>query len=212
MIFREKNDHNAEVCGMQWVWDDKFLVTSSADSIVNVYSTSQASTETTAPLFSLTQHLSTVKAIAQVPFMGSNVIATGGGTNDHCVRFWDLCNGSLITSHDTGNQISGINFDRYYREMTTSHGQPKSVISTWKYISGAADDSQFIAVNHLEQTSRVLSMVQSPCGEYTLAGMEDESIAIYDTYKKDEAYMRKMSPIRRKRAEMMFSGVRQRIR
>lgn len=216
ILSSEQNHHGAEICGLQWIFNDQYLVSGSADSIVNVYDAQQVCRETEVPLFQLNQHLATVKAIAEAPpFVGGNkVLATGGGTNDHCVKFWDLCeDGNLILSYDTGNQVSGINFDPYYREMTTSHGQPKSVVSTWKFNPMASEDqNKFNAVNHIEQTSRVLSMTKSPCGEFVMVGLENSSIIVYDIYKKDETYYKMLSPIRRNREQLKFAGVRQRIR
>ena len=201
---------------MQWVFNDQYLVSGSADSLVNVYDAQQVCRETEAPLFQLTQHLATVKAISEAPpFVGGNkVLATGGGSNDHSVKFWDLCdNGELIMSYDTGNQISGLNFDPYYREMTTSHAQPKSVVSTWKFNPMATEDqSKFMAVNHIEHSTRILSMTKSPCGEFAMIGLGDSSVVVYDIYKKDESYYKMLSPIRRNREQLKFAGVRQRIR
>lgn len=36
-IFSEIQHHEAEVCGLSWVCNDQYLVSGSADSIVNVY-------------------------------------------------------------------------------------------------------------------------------------------------------------------------------
>uniref|UniRef100_A0AC34Q9C7 Uncharacterized protein n=1 Tax=Panagrolaimus sp. JU765 TaxID=591449 RepID=A0AC34Q9C7_9BILA len=114
--------------------------------------------------------------------MGEKVVATGGGFEDNSVKFWDLSTGELLLNHDTGSQVTDINFDGYYREMTTCHAVPQSMITTWKYSKKGMQDPEFTAVNKLEQTSRVLYMSQSPCGAYIIIKTEEDcgNLLVFD--------------------------------
>lgn len=45
-----------------------------------------------------------VKALAWCPFQ-SNLLATGGGTADRCIKFWNTHTGANLSSIDTGSQV-----------------------------------------------------------------------------------------------------------
>jgi WD40 repeat protein len=52
----------------------------------------------------LTAHAAAVKALAWCPFQ-SNLLASGGGTADRCIRFWNTHTGALLNSIDTHSQV-----------------------------------------------------------------------------------------------------------
>lgn len=56
------------------------------------------------PVLKLTEHTAAVKAIAWSPHQ-SGLLASGGGTADRCIRFWNTSNGNQINSIDTGSQV-----------------------------------------------------------------------------------------------------------
>ena len=45
-----------------------------------------------------------VKAVAWCPFQ-SNLVATGGGTADRCIKFWNTHTGACLSTIDTGSQV-----------------------------------------------------------------------------------------------------------
>jgi hypothetical protein len=51
----------------------------------------------------LTAHTAAVKALAWCPFQ-SNLLASGGGTADRCIKFWNAHTGALVNSIDTHSQ------------------------------------------------------------------------------------------------------------
>ena len=57
------------------------------------------------PVLKLTEHTAAVKAIAWSPHQ-SGLLASGGGTADRCIRFWNTTNGNQLNSIDTGSQVS----------------------------------------------------------------------------------------------------------
>ena len=50
-------------------------------------------------------HMAAVKALAWCPFQ-SNVLASGGGGGDRCIKFWNTHTGACLNSVDTGSQVS----------------------------------------------------------------------------------------------------------
>lgn len=59
------------------------------------------------PILKLTEHTAAVKAITWSPHQ-SGLLASGGGTADRCIRFWNTTSGNQINSVDTGSQVSII--------------------------------------------------------------------------------------------------------
>jgi len=53
----------------------------------------------------MTAHCAAVKALAWCPFQ-SNLLASGGGTADRCIKFWNTSTGALLNSIDTHSQVS----------------------------------------------------------------------------------------------------------
>ncbi len=55
----------------------------------------------------MTAHAAAVKALAWCPFQ-SNLLASGGGTADRCIKFWNTHTGALLNSIDTGSQVQHL--------------------------------------------------------------------------------------------------------
>lgn len=56
------------------------------------------------PLWKFHEHTAAVKALAWDPHV-SGVLATGGGTADKHIRFWNVQTGSMLHELDTGSQV-----------------------------------------------------------------------------------------------------------
>lgn len=50
-------------------------------------------------------HLAMFRYVPFLGMAGSNMVATGGGTNDYTVRVWNLSTGSTHTTLDTFSQV-----------------------------------------------------------------------------------------------------------
>ena len=55
-------------------------------------------------LHRLTAHQAAVKALAWCPFQ-TNLLASGGGTADRCIRFWNTVTGAHLNAVDTQSQV-----------------------------------------------------------------------------------------------------------
>jgi cell division cycle 20-like protein 1 (cofactor of APC complex) len=60
--------------------------------------------ESTKPQFQFRTHQAAVKAIDWNPHQ-AGVLASGGGTADRHIRFWNTMTGTSIGAHDTGSQV-----------------------------------------------------------------------------------------------------------
>ncbi len=104
--------HSEEICGLKW--SNTLLASGGNDDQVNIWdlrrfraqpsgSSSSTINPTSLPLFTL-RHSSAVKAIAWCPFQ-SNLLATGGGSSDRAIHFWNTYTGVCMHSVNTHSQV-----------------------------------------------------------------------------------------------------------
>lgn len=136
-------------------------------------------------MYSFNDHTAAVKAIAYVPFLGlgGSMVATGGGTNDHTVRIWNLTSGTCHMTVDTLSQVSGILFNKNYKEMITGHGNPNSGVRVWRH------NPIRCTFEHLADLKshggRVLGLCHNPDNSYVMSVGEDEAMRIWCCWKVD---------------------------
>ena len=63
------------------------------------------------PAHTLNQHQSAVKAMAWCPWQ-PDVLATGGGTSDRTIKFWNAATGNCVNTVEAGSQVLS-NVDRH---------------------------------------------------------------------------------------------------
>ena len=82
-----------------------FFSTGSNDNLVQLWDQRQPHT----PVHTLTAHLGTVKAVSWCPWQ-PKTLATGGGTSDRTIKFWNTASGNMLQSVDTGSQVKCSSF------------------------------------------------------------------------------------------------------
>ncbi|KAL5966482.1 hypothetical protein TSMEX_005857 [Taenia solium] len=171
-----------EVCGLQWSPDDRFLASGGNDNLVCIYSASEAfKLSGGRPDHVFNEHMAAVKAIAWCPWKPT-LLATGGGTRDHHLRFWNVYSGACVRTVDVETQVSGIIWNGEFRELITGHGSGSLCI--WKY-------PHIQKVKELtEHQDRILSIVASPDKEMVASCSGDETIRIWHCFKVDKAKKR----------------------
>ena len=100
--------HEKEVCGLSWSTAGRCLASGGNDNTVRLWDAatlSSASSHPPQPLHALREHNAAVKALAWCPFQ-SNLLATGAGSTDRCIRFWNIHTGACINSIQTHAQVS----------------------------------------------------------------------------------------------------------
>jgi cell division cycle protein 20 (cofactor of APC complex) len=109
--------HTQEVCGLAWSPDGSYLASGANDNTLCIWdaATSQQS-QNAQPKHVLTDHQAAVKALAWSPHE-RNLLASGGGTADRCIKFWNAASGALINSVDTGSQVCALQWSPFEKEL-----------------------------------------------------------------------------------------------
>ncbi|GAA5988052.1 hypothetical protein JCM10908_002044 [Rhodotorula pacifica] len=169
--------HRQEVCGLKWS-DDNQLASGGNDNKLFVF---DKMSET--PLHRFTDHVAAVKAIAWNPHQ-HGVLASGGGTADQKLRFWNTLTGNLLQEVDTGSQVCNMLFSKNSNELVTTHGfsagQAQNQVVIWRYPS-----MQQVA-QLAGHTFRVLYLACSPDGQTIVTGAGDETLRFWNAFPKSK--------------------------
>jgi len=166
-------NHSGEVCGLKWSRDGTQLASGGNDNILNVWELgSNGQTDNNRPLFTMEDHQAAVKAIAWCPWQ-SHLLATGGGTADRTIKFWNTQTGLLLDSIDTESQVCSLLWSTQRKEVISSHGFSKNQVTVWKYPTMSK------VVEFSGHTSRVLHLAQSPDGSCVMSASADESLKFW---------------------------------
>lgn len=165
--------HTQEVCGLKWSPDGTQLASGSNDNLLNIWDVNQA-----APKFSLDHHTAAVKALAWCPWQPS-LLASGGGTADRSIRFWNTQTGACLNSIDTKSQVCSIQWSVNQKELVSSHGFSQNQLIVWKYPTMAK------VAELTGHTSRVLHMALSPDGETIASAAGDETLRFWKIFANE---------------------------
>ena len=125
--------HRQEVCGLRWSFDDVQLASGGNDNKLYIWSLAQHGH---GPVQRFTDHTAAVKAIAWSPHQ-NGLLASGGGTADRCIRFWNTLTGAAVSAVDTGSQVCNLMWSRTVNEIVSTHGYSLNQIILWRYPSMA---------------------------------------------------------------------------
>lgn len=106
--------HRGEVCGLRH--DACGLASGSNDNQALIWDLNTGKAR-----FSLVGHKAAVKALAWCPWQ-RNLLATGGGTADKTMRFWNIESGKLINTVHTDSQVCSLIWNKNDKEILSSHG------------------------------------------------------------------------------------------
>ena len=120
--------HTSEVCGLEWRSDGAQLATGGNDNLVSIWDARSLG----APRFQKTNHKAAVKALSWCPWQ-LNLLATGGGSYDRNIHFWNTTTGARTNSIDTGSQVTSLRWSNHYREIVSTSGFPDNSLSIWSY-------------------------------------------------------------------------------
>lgn len=199
--FKRCTGHRQEVCGLKWSGDggpsSANLASGGNDNKVCIWdlrgSRRGASTSAAAiageegpgdaPLWKFHEHTAAVKALAWDPHV-SGVLATGGGTQDKHIRFWNVINGSMLSELDTGSQVCNLIWSLTSHELVSTHGfsstTAQNQICIWKY------PTLNMVASLTGHTNRVLYLAMSPDGETIVTGAGDETLRFWNAFPKKE--------------------------
>jgi cell division cycle 20-like protein 1 (cofactor of APC complex) len=129
------------------------------------------------PRHRFAQHSAAVKALAWCPHK-SGLLASGGGTADKCIRFWNAATGLQLGAVDTGSQVCQLAWSPTGLELLSAHGYSTNTLIVWRYPSMSR---MATLTGH---TTRVLYMTVAPDGESVCTGAGDETIRFWRIFGK----------------------------
>uniref|UniRef100_A0A1D1XUV6 Anaphase-promoting complex subunit cdc20 n=1 Tax=Anthurium amnicola TaxID=1678845 RepID=A0A1D1XUV6_9ARAE len=175
--------HQQEVCGLKWSSSGQKLASGGNDSLLHIWDLSMASSHGAHNqnqwLHRFEDHVAAVKALAWCPFQ-SNLLASGGGSSDRCIKFWNTHTGACLNSVDTGSQVCSLLWSKNERELLSSHGFTQNQLTLWKY------PSMVKMAELMGHTSRVLFMAQSPDGCTVASAAGDETLRFWNVFGTPE--------------------------
>ncbi|KAL4960591.1 WD40-repeat-containing domain protein [Aspergillus stella-maris] len=169
---RRLSGHKQEVCGLRWNTEDGQLASGGNDNKLLVW---DKLNET--PLYRFSDHTAAVKAITWSPHQ-HHLLASGGGTADRTIKFWNTATGSLIKEVDTGSQVCNLAWSKNSDEIISTHGYSQNQIVIWKY----PRMEQIVSLTG--HTFRVLYLAMSPDGQTVVTGAGDETLRFWRIFNK----------------------------
>ncbi|PSS08503.1 hypothetical protein M430DRAFT_128537 [Amorphotheca resinae ATCC 22711] len=165
--------HTSEVCGLEWRADGAQLATGGNDNLVSIWDARSLAV----PKFTKTNHKAAVKALSWCPWQ-PNLLATGGGSYDRHIHFWNSTTGARVNSIDTGSQVTSLRWSPHYKEIVSTSGFPDNSLSIWSYPT---------LVRNVEipaHETRVLHSCLSPDGQMLATAAADESLKFWKIFEK----------------------------
>ena len=127
------------------------------------------------PVMKSSNHQAAVKALAWSPHQ-HNLLTSGGGTADKCIRFWNTQDYQQINCVDTGSQVCNLVFSKTVNELVSTHGYSLNQINIWKL------PSMTKLATLTGHTFRVLYLSLSPDGQNIVTGAGDESLRFWSVF------------------------------
>jgi len=162
--------HRQEVCGLEWSPDHQFLASGGNDNRLLIWDLNM-----TRPLYKYTDHSAAVKAIAWSPHQ-RGLLATGGGTADRHIRFWNVTSNQPVQAVDTGSQVCNLVWSIAVNELVSTHGYSQNQVAVWSYPSM----TQIATLTG--HATRVLYLSLSPDGQTIVTGAGDETLRFWSVF------------------------------
>lgn len=173
--------HIGHVSGLEWRADSALLASGGNDNVVKVWDR-----RTSVAKMRKENHQASVKAISWCPW-NSSLLATGGGTADRAIHFWNVTSGSRTQSIQTDSQITGLHWSLQYREIVSTHGlsmtdqNASGAINIWAHPSC----NRIAEIKHAHD-GRILHTALSPDGQILASVGTDENLKFWRVFEKKE--------------------------
>ncbi|KAL6006778.1 hypothetical protein ACLOJK_032273 [Asimina triloba] len=161
-----------EVCGLKWSLSGKQLASGGNDNLLYIWDVGLHSDRY---LHRLDAHKAAVRALAWCPYQ-SNLLASGGGTADRCIKLWNTQNGAILNSIDTNSQVCSLQWNRHEKEILSSHGFSENQLTLWKF------PSMKKITEITGHTARVLHLALSPDGFTVASAAADETLRFWQIF------------------------------
>ncbi|KAL0050623.1 hypothetical protein WJX82_003688 [Trebouxia sp. C0006] len=162
--------HRSEVCGLKWSPDDREIASGGNDNQLYIWNLNS-----TSPVIKFSDHNAAVKAIAWSPHQ-HGLLASGGGTADRCIRFWNSATNTALNCIDTGSQVCNLSWSKNVNEIVSTHGYSQNQIIVWKH------PTMTKLATLTGHTLRVLYLALSPDGQTIVTGAGDETLRFWNVF------------------------------
>ncbi|KAF9077150.1 WD40-repeat-containing domain protein [Rhodocollybia butyracea] len=192
--------HKLEVSGLRWNGDDgphvNLLASGGNDNKVciwdhrgsarnsgcnNVAGSSGSVHDRTSGLapLSVYRHTACIKGLAWSTHT-SGLLASGGGTGDHRIRFFNTTTGKLVNEIDTGSQVCNLVWSKNTNEIVSTHGfsclTVPNQICIWKY------PTMRMVSSLRGHSDRVQHIALSPDGNTIATASSDETLRFWEIF------------------------------
>lgn len=104
-------------------------------------------------------HLAAVKAIAWSPHQ-HGLLASGGGTADRCLRFWNTLTGQALQSTDTGSQVCNLAWSKHANELVRKRAHTHTQMNTY-HLGDTVSVHRYWTVVHVTSWQRIMNNKQT---------------------------------------------------
>lgn len=163
--------HRLEVCGLKRSPEETLLASGGNDNLVLIWDLRWPG----GPQWTQDCHEAAVKALAWCPWK-SRLLATGGGTADRRIRFWNTQTNICSREIQTDSQICGLHWSKSAHEIVSTHGFSSNELALWHYPS----TKKILGIRAHE--SRVLHAVMSGDGETMVTAAANEHLKFWKIF------------------------------
>lgn len=173
--------HKQEVCGLEWGYNPTSLLASGGNDnnllLWDYRMFGNSDSTNVQPVFHFSSHRAAVKAITWSPHQ-RGLLASGGGTADQCIKFWNAGTGKELNTIATGSQVCNLAWSKNVDEIVSTHGYSQNHISVWQY------PTLNEVVSLTGHSMRVLYLAVSPDGQTIVTGAGDETLKFWSIFPK----------------------------
>ena len=194
--------HTDQICGIAFRIDGGQFATGGNDNLVNVFDFVGSKIQKRFVF----RHKAAVKALSYCTWQRS-LLATGGGSNDRCLRIYDTSKGTLITCMDVGAQVTGVMWSLNRKEIYVTFGfthngvHTKSAFYAWPSLDCIASLSMF-------SEYRALFAAHCPTFDEIVICASDETVRIYSASSEETHASQKKSSTTHSLQYLEVSAVR----
>ncbi|KAJ4343909.1 substrate-specific activator of APC-dependent proteolysis [Didymella glomerata] len=198
--------HKQEICGLKWNHEDQQLASGGNDNKLMVWDKLNAE-----PTYKFSEHQAAVKAIAWSPHQ-RGLLASGGGTADRTIKFWNTLISSSGPSAASLAAASAAASASSSANVQTSPAAPANLLQSLDTgsqvcnLAWSKNSNEIVSTHGYSQnqiivwkypsmqqvvsltghTYRVLYLAMSPDGQVIVTGAGDETLRFWNAFKKKE--------------------------
>lgn len=169
------NGNYQEICGLKVSKSSNLFASGSNDNRILIYSFEY---KKAIHCFN-NAHLSAVRAL-DWSSCKYNYLASGGGAQDRCIKFWNCSSMKFEFKVETDSQICNLAFGNKSNQLVTTHGYNDNKLNIWELQNNW--DGIVLKDSFTAHQDRVLYMANSYNNRSIVTGSGDETIRIWNVF------------------------------